>query len=184
MAYGHLWLLAAAPPGGLRDPPRDPPRSSQGSRVGWGEPAPQPPTHISAEPGPRSPMGLTWCEYTLVSFCHLLLSLKHYISICFHTSLPSQPPLLEAHSTDPSSWAGTFPHLLEPGSFSRPRRGWGEPAFPGVRPAKVGLVPGRQAAAAPSHTSRPTLGGGWGSHSRRAFAVGFNRMHDFGIKSK
>lgn len=89
-------------------------------------------------------MGLTWCEDTLVSFCHLLLSLKHYISICFHTFLPSQPPLLEAPSTNPSWWAGTFPCLLEPGSFSRTRQDWGKLAFSGVRPAKVGLVLRRQ----------------------------------------
>lgn len=55
----------------------------------------------TAEQGGHSQMALTRCEYTLVSFCHLLLSLKHYISICFHTSLPSPPPLLEAHSTNP-----------------------------------------------------------------------------------
>jgi hypothetical protein len=33
----------------------------------------------------RFHMAPTWCEYTLVSFCHLLLSLKNYISICFRT---------------------------------------------------------------------------------------------------
>lgn len=40
----------------------------------------------------RSQMAPTWCEYTLVSFCHLLLSLKNYISICFHTFLPPNLP--------------------------------------------------------------------------------------------
>lgn len=60
----------------------------------------------------------TRCKYTLVSFCHLLLSLKNYISICFHTFLPSQPPLPEAYSMNPTSRTQTFRHRLEPGNIT------------------------------------------------------------------
>ena len=70
--------------------------------------------HITAEPGGSSQMPPTRCEYTLVSFCHLLLSLKNYISICFHTFLPSQPPLLEAYSMNPTSRTRSLLCLLEP----------------------------------------------------------------------
>lgn len=58
----------------------------------------------------------TWCEHTLVSFCHLLLSLKNYISICFHTFVPSQPSFPEAYSTDPESHIG---HCWPPGTWER-----------------------------------------------------------------
>ena len=56
-----------------------------------GEPSRQPHGAHHGSAG-RSRMAPTWCEYTPVSFCHLLLSLKNYISICFHTfSSPSLP---------------------------------------------------------------------------------------------
>ena len=73
--------------------------SRQASRVWRGEPSCQPLKHITAEPG-----ALKWLRHganTLLSFCHLLLSLKNYISICFHAFLPSQPPLPEACSESP-----------------------------------------------------------------------------------
>lgn len=41
----------------------------------------------------------TWCEYTLVSLCHLLLSLKNYISICFHTPPPRLSSCRKRHES-------------------------------------------------------------------------------------
>lgn len=80
---------------------------------GFGGGAFMPATRHTSRLSRRSQMAPTWCEHTLVSFCHLLLSLKNYISICFHTFVPSQPPLLEAYSMNPKAWTG---HSWPPGT--------------------------------------------------------------------
>lgn len=86
----HLWLCAAW----RRVPPLPEACSClQLARllVLAGEPSRQPHRAHSGW-ARRSHAAPTWCEYTLVSFYHLLLSLKNYISICFHTPRPISLP--------------------------------------------------------------------------------------------
>lgn len=96
-------------------------------------PAPQPGSSLQVvAPGPagaaRQPHSVrycragrarvppTWCEYTLVSFSHLLLSLKNYIPICFHTSLPSQAHSWRKAACISSCKTRTCPRPWDPGT--------------------------------------------------------------------
>lgn len=73
LQLAHLLVLAGEP---LRQPHR--------AHSGWAM---------------RSRTAPTWCEYTLVSFYHLLLSLKNYISICFHTPPPHLSSCRKRHES-------------------------------------------------------------------------------------
>lgn len=171
-----LWLQAAALPS-----PEATFLLPAGLRDLAGEPSCQRLTHITAEPG-----ALKWLRHganTLLSFCHLLLSLKNYISICFHAFLPSQPPLPEAHSTSPLVMGRNVPS--PPGSWGRlgDTPGVGDTPGGGV----TGLLGGQSPLRSPRTARpapRPANAHFGGSHLQSVLLLVLIGTHDFAIKSK